>query len=91
MSFNTKSDEEKIRLGLGARMLLESEAVQAVFEDLRENLLNNVEYTKTDNPDEVMPLTRQLRALRVLRGQLDTYVQTGKRTQNRLGGRDERA
>lgn len=68
------TDEEKVILGEGAKRILEDEAVQFAFESMRGSLLAAIDSMRTDSPDDVMAIVRQLRVIRVVQDKLKGYV-----------------
>ena len=77
----TKTTEEVIRLGVAAKLLLEDEAVQAVFQDMKAGLYSALDSMASDNEKDVMAIVRQLRAIRAIRSRLDSLRQAGEREQ----------
>ena len=73
------SDEDKVMRGQRAGMLIQSEAYQEVITEIREMLHLALDNQPTDDNDIVMPIVRQLRAVKAIETKLLAWEQDGAR------------
>ena len=83
------TDEEKVLRGIRAENVLKCEGFEEVMGELRETLLLAVEQTQVDDPEPVMAITRQLRAVRQIRGKLEAWVSEARTIQMQRGELNE--
>lgn len=70
--------EERMQRGQGADLLLRDETAQLALAEMATALHEALERIQTDDVDQTMAITRQLRALRQFKVKLEHYEQDGR-------------
>lgn len=70
--------EERVQRGQGADLLLRDETAQMALAEMAKALHEALERIQTDDVDQTMAITRQLRALRQFKVKLEHYEQDGR-------------
>lgn len=78
---NVLTPEERVQRGQGAELLLRDETAQLALDEMSTALHEALERIQTDDVDQTMAITRQLRALRQFRVKLEHYEQDGRHAQ----------
>ena len=73
------TDEQRIQRGYRASHLINSEAFPECIAELNRLLHGAIETFPDDNPDKVMPIVRQLRAIRAIETKLASWAADGER------------
>ena len=75
------SDQEKIDRGARAAVLLNDPCFDEVLTDLCVSLHNGLDHMPTSDPDPIMQIVNQVRAVRNIRPKLESWVQQAKMAQ----------